>query len=81
MKATYERVKAGECHGHDFDCTISNVQLALTILNMFPAYIYFVLYFWHIWRSMDKLKKLPRQDFKMANLSVRMQVCCLHLLC
>ena len=44
------------------------------MLLMACAYIYFALYFYHLIQALLKLKDLPRQDNKMAQLQIRLQV-------
>lgn len=74
LSAARTLFKSGQCLGTGYSCQVNTTQYALSIASMVPAYIYFVAYFWHLARAMQKLQSLPRQDFKMANLSVRMQV-------
>lgn len=47
--------------------------MALTVLNMSWAYVYFALYFLYLMQAVYKLRTLPRQDHKMSNLMVRLQ--------
>ncbi len=53
-------------------------ETTLTVLLMACAYIYFGLYFYHLFQAMIKLKDLPRQDNKMASLQIRLQVSLAH---
>ena len=55
-------------------CAINASEKVLTVLLMACAYIYFGLYFYHLFQAMLKLKDLPRQDNKMASLQIRLQV-------
>ena len=55
-------------------CAVNAAETTLTVLLMACAYIYFGLYFYHLFQAMIKLKDLPRQDNKMASLQIRLQV-------
>ncbi|CAL5228580.1 g11739 [Coccomyxa viridis] len=54
-------------------CAVNAAETTLTVLLMACAYIYFGLYFYHLFQAMIKLKDLPRQDNKMASLQIRLQ--------
>ena len=56
-------------------CAVNVSEKVLTVLLMAGAYIYFALYFYHLFQALLKLKDLPRQDNKMASLQIRLQVC------
>lgn len=63
-----------DCHKYrGYNCSISGVQLTLSVLAMVFAYIYFALFFLYLIQSMIKLRSLPRHDHKMSHLSVRLQ--------
>lgn len=53
--------------------TQAHVILALTVLMMVWAFVYFGLYFFYLSRSVYKLRNLPRQDHKLAHLMVNLQ--------
>ncbi|EIE21255.1 alpha/beta-hydrolase [Coccomyxa subellipsoidea C-169] len=61
-------------HRNLIQCRINNVQVALTVLNMSWAYVYFALYFLYLMQSVYKLRTLPRQDHKMSNLMLRVRL-------
>ena len=55
-------------------CETTNAQLALTVLLMVTAYIYFALYFYHLIGALLELRTLPHQDHQITSLQVRLQV-------
>ena len=55
-------------------CALDHAEVALTVLLMACAYIYFALYFYHLAQALLKLKDLPRQDHKITSLQIRLQV-------
>ncbi len=73
----YDTYEMNECYilkGHT-RCQIPDTQVALTVVMMSWSYIYFGLYLYYLVDAIRKLRRLPRQDNKMANLSVRLQAC------
>ena len=62
-------------------CAVNDGEKVLTVLLMACAYIYFALYFYHLFQALLKLKDLPRQDNKMASLQIRLQVCLAEDVC
>jgi len=63
-----------DCHKYrGYDCSIDGVQLALSVVTMAFAYLYFALFFLYLIQSIIKLRSLPRHDHKMSHLSVRLQ--------
>ena len=55
-------------------CETTNAQLALTVLLMVTAYIYFALYFYHLIGALLELRTLPHQDHQITSLQVCLQV-------
>ena len=55
-------------------CALDHAEVALTVLLMACAYIYFALYFYYLAQALLKLKDLPRQDHKITSLQIRLQV-------
>ncbi|CAL5228579.1 g11737 [Coccomyxa viridis] len=55
-------------------CETTNAQLALTVLLMVTAYIYFALYFYHLIGALLELRTLPHQDHQITSLQVRLQL-------
>lgn len=64
-----------------YECGVTPAEIALTVILMACAYVYFALYFYHLIQALLKLRDLPRQDNKMASLQIRLQVHPAHLLC
>lgn len=56
-----------------FRCTYGSTQVALSVLTMTWAFVYFALYFFYLMQSIYTLRKLPRQEHKMSHLMVRLQ--------
>ena len=75
-RAKLFRARFTDCWPRDSGdmCAISPVEIALSVLLMACAYIYFALYFYYLFRALFKLKDLPRWDNKMVSLQVRLQV-------
>ncbi len=73
----YKTYEMNECYilRGDISCKITNTQVALTVVMMSWSFLYFGLYLFYLLGAVGKLKTLPRQDHKMANLSVRLQAC------
>ena len=75
--SAYDTYEMNECYilkGHT-RCQIPDTQVALTVVMISWSYIYFGLYLYYLVDAIRKLRRLPRQDNKMANLSVRLQAC------
>ena len=75
-RAKLFRARFADCWPHNTGdmCAINPVEIALTVLLMACAYIYFALYFYYLFQALLKLKNLPHWDNKMVSLQVRLQV-------
>ncbi|BDA51092.1 probable phospholipase A1-Igamma1, chloroplastic at C-terminar half [Coccomyxa sp. Obi] len=67
---------ARQCRAHEleFRCNYGGTQVALSILTMTWAFVYFALYFFYLMQSIYTLRKLPRQEHKMSHLQLRVRM-------
>ncbi|CAL8466200.1 g5736 [Coccomyxa elongata] len=67
---------ARQCRSHEleFRCNFGGTQVALSVLTMTWAFVYFILYFFYLMQSIYTLRKLPRQDHKMSHLMLRIRL-------
>ena len=62
-------------HRERIRCPTASLQLGMTVLWMVWAFVYFAMYFFYISRAVYTLRRLPRQEHKLAHLTVNLQAC------
>ena len=63
-----------DCRSFYFNCKNSNIQTGLVGLMLFWPVLYFFLFVYYLRLAFVQLRKRPYQDFRTANLLVRMEV-------
>ncbi|KAK9837540.1 hypothetical protein WJX84_004530 [Apatococcus fuscideae] len=63
----------GDCTSWRFDCTVNATTQGLIALILFFGACWFALWLYLLYRSKGHLFRQPYSDFKMANLSLRIQ--------
>ncbi|KAL4431079.1 hypothetical protein ABPG75_006335 [Micractinium tetrahymenae] len=63
-----------DCRYQNYDCSWKPTQLVLLCLNVTCLVVYWILYMFNILRAFNNLQHRPYSQFRMANLTVRLQV-------
>ncbi len=66
-------VTAG-CPANNISCRTNATELCLTGLLVFWPVLYFVIYVYYINIALSALRQRPYNDFRMGNITVRLQV-------
>ncbi|KAL4421963.1 hypothetical protein ABPG77_010986, partial [Micractinium sp. CCAP 211/92] len=63
-----------DCRNQDFDCSWKPAPLVLLSLNITCLVVYWLSYTFYILRALNNLKHRPYSEFRMANVTVRVQI-------